>query len=64
MLVYLTAIWYILWSLDTFFPVLVYCTKKNLATLAQGCQNGRLIIIRFGAKFFSFSLFHSESLIA
>jgi hypothetical protein len=27
------AIWYILWSFGTFFPVLVFCTKKNLATL-------------------------------
>jgi hypothetical protein len=30
----LMVIWYILWSLgSTFFPVLVSCTKKNLATL-------------------------------
>jgi hypothetical protein len=28
-MVYFTAIWYI-------FPVLVSCTKKNLATLLQG----------------------------
>jgi hypothetical protein len=27
------AIWYILWSFGIFFPVLVCCTKKNLATL-------------------------------
>jgi hypothetical protein len=26
-------IWYILWSFGLFFPVLVFCTKKNLATL-------------------------------
>jgi hypothetical protein len=26
------AVWYILWSFG-FFPVLVSCTKKNLATL-------------------------------
>jgi hypothetical protein len=32
-LVYFVAIWYILWSFGVFFPVLVYCTKKNLATL-------------------------------
>jgi hypothetical protein len=25
----------ILWSFGTFPPVLVYCTKKNLATLTQ-----------------------------
>jgi hypothetical protein len=29
----LMAIWYILWSFGLFFPVLVFCTKKNLATL-------------------------------
>jgi hypothetical protein len=34
--VYFVAIWYILWLFDMFFPVLVCCTKKNLATLAQG----------------------------
>jgi hypothetical protein len=27
------AIGYILWSFGIFFPVLVFCTKKNLATL-------------------------------
>jgi hypothetical protein len=32
-LVYFTAIWYILWLFGIFSPVLVYCTKKNLATL-------------------------------
>jgi hypothetical protein len=26
-------IWYILWSFDIFLPVLVFYTKKNLATL-------------------------------
>jgi hypothetical protein len=31
--VYFTAIWYILWLFGTFFPVLVCCTKKHLATL-------------------------------
>jgi hypothetical protein len=35
--VYFTAIGniilYILWSFGKFFPILVYCTKKNLATL-------------------------------
>jgi hypothetical protein len=30
---YFTIIWYILCSLGTFFPVLVLCTKKNLATM-------------------------------
>jgi hypothetical protein len=31
-LVYFTTIWYILWCI---FPVLVCCTKKNLATLVH-----------------------------
>jgi hypothetical protein len=30
---YFMAIWNILWSFGIFFPVLVCCTKKNLATL-------------------------------
>jgi hypothetical protein len=29
------AIWYILWSFGIFYPVLVYCTEKNLATLVK-----------------------------
>jgi hypothetical protein len=40
-LVHFVVIWYILWSFGTFcghlvyfFPVLVFCTEKNLATLA------------------------------
>jgi hypothetical protein len=41
--VYFTAIWYILWPLGIFsgylehifFPVLVRCSKTNLATLCQ-----------------------------
>jgi hypothetical protein len=32
-MVYLTAIWYILWPFGIFFPVLVCCAKKTLATL-------------------------------
>jgi hypothetical protein len=32
-LVYFAAIWYVLWSLGMFFPVLVCCNKENLATL-------------------------------
>jgi hypothetical protein len=32
-LVYIVAIWYILWIFGLFFPVLVCCIKKNLATL-------------------------------
>jgi hypothetical protein len=34
-LVYFTAIWYTLWTFGMFFPVLVCCTKKNLASLQQ-----------------------------
>jgi hypothetical protein len=32
-LVYFVAIWYILCLFGINFPVLVFCTKKNLATL-------------------------------
>jgi hypothetical protein len=38
---YFMAIWYILWSFGIFFPVLVFCTKKNLATLFQTQQTVR-----------------------
>jgi hypothetical protein len=30
---YFTAVWYILWPFWSIFPVLVCCTKKNLATM-------------------------------
>jgi hypothetical protein len=33
-LAYFMTLWSILWSFGIFFPVLVYFTKKNLATLA------------------------------
>jgi hypothetical protein len=33
-LVYFMAIWYIFWLFGIFFPVLVCCSKKNLATLS------------------------------
>jgi hypothetical protein len=32
-LVYFAAIWYILWLFGIFFHVLVFCPKKNLATV-------------------------------
>jgi hypothetical protein len=32
-LVYFVAIWYNSWLFGIFFPILVDCTKKNLATL-------------------------------
>jgi hypothetical protein len=34
-LVYFTAVENILWSFGIFFPVLVFCTEKNLATLVR-----------------------------
>jgi hypothetical protein len=34
-LVYFLVNWYILWSMGNFIPVLVCCTKYNLATLLQ-----------------------------
>jgi hypothetical protein len=34
-LVHFTAIWYILWLFGIYFPALVFCTKKNLATLLR-----------------------------
>jgi hypothetical protein len=45
-LVYFTAIWYILWHFGifcghlVFFPVLVFCTKKNLATVVSVAFDG------------------------
>jgi hypothetical protein len=38
-LVFFLAIWYIQWSFGIVFPVLVYCTKKNLATLFRACRH-------------------------
>jgi hypothetical protein len=35
------TIWYILGSFGTLFPVLVTCTKKNLATLARNTVVGK-----------------------
>jgi hypothetical protein len=36
---YITPILYILWSFGIFSPVLVCCTKKNLATLSDKLPN-------------------------
>jgi hypothetical protein len=33
LLLYFMDIWYSLWKIGIFIPVLVFCTKKNLATL-------------------------------
>jgi hypothetical protein len=38
-LVYIMSIGYILWSFGINFPVLVCCTKKNLATLPKALLN-------------------------
>jgi hypothetical protein len=42
------AIWYLLWLFVMYFPVLVFCIKKNLATLIQSCR-------LFGLSSFGFS---------
>jgi hypothetical protein len=44
------TIWYILYSFGTFFPVLVSCTDKNLATLVQielKLEKGEKLIANF-----------------
>jgi hypothetical protein len=33
LLLYFMDIWYSLWYFGIFFPVLMFCAKKNLATL-------------------------------
>jgi hypothetical protein len=38
-LVYFTAIGNVLWPFGIFSPVLLFCTKKNLATLNQILQD-------------------------
>jgi hypothetical protein len=45
-LVYFVAIWYIIWLFGIFLPVLVCCTKKNLATLVETrCANLKKIFV-------------------
>jgi hypothetical protein len=39
------AIWDILWSFGTFFPFLVCCTEKNLATLAVTVASFGLVCV-------------------
>jgi hypothetical protein len=41
-LVYFMTIWSIFWSFGIFCPVLVCCTKKNLATLARKGGRGAM----------------------
>jgi hypothetical protein len=40
-LVFFMAIWYILWSLGVCLPILVFYTKKNLATLSSSASDGK-----------------------
>jgi hypothetical protein len=49
--VYFIAIWYILWSFWYFPPVLVYCTKKNLATLESGKKTAKKLMPAVPLKF-------------
>jgi hypothetical protein len=46
-LVYFMAIWYVLWTFGIFLPVLVCCTKKNLATgLSENLRNTWFDMVR------------------
>jgi hypothetical protein len=38
LLLYFMDIWYSSWQFGIFFPVLVFCTKKNPATLICTCE--------------------------
>jgi hypothetical protein len=38
----LVAIWYILWMFSIYFPVLVSCSKKNLATPNLALHKSRI----------------------
>jgi hypothetical protein len=51
---YFRAIWYILWSFSIFFHVLVFCTKKNLATLILN-EIGQSTYLYISFLFFLFS---------
>jgi hypothetical protein len=57
------AIWYILCSFGTFFPVLVPCTEKNLPTL-DSKSKGELEVGQLGKafKFSNLILFLSEDM--
>jgi hypothetical protein len=41
-LVYFASIWYILWTFWYIFPILVCCTKENLAILLCGSSNNQV----------------------
>jgi hypothetical protein len=47
------TIWYILYSFGTFFPVLVSCTKKNMATLVPDIlkHTAHLLVYMTGFSF-------------
>jgi hypothetical protein len=53
-LVYVTAIWYILWLLGKFFQFLVCCTWKNLATLARANKHRNMHGFQFNGSFVHF----------
>jgi hypothetical protein len=42
------TIWYIFCSVGTFFPALVSCTKKNLATLIETVDRDLLVLQTVG----------------
>jgi hypothetical protein len=46
---YFVAICYILWLFGKFSPFLVFCTKKNLATLRKGVAEASLFMIVAGS---------------
>jgi hypothetical protein len=45
LLVYFMVIRYILWPFGTLLPILVWCTKKNLATLVVAIVNYALVFM-------------------
>jgi hypothetical protein len=45
-LVFFMAIWYILWSFGTFFPILVFCFKENLATLKSNAVQRDFLVVQ------------------
>jgi hypothetical protein len=51
-LIYLIAIWYIMCTFGIFFPVLVSCPKKNLATLEGSSTFTFLNAAKIDAEFF------------
>jgi hypothetical protein len=58
---FLKAMWYILCSVGTFFPVLVSCTKKNLATPAKSPRYYVFGNFRAAKKSLNWDLYGPES---